>query len=240
MLPAYSLTVLVLGWASSARAQQFSLNKQPYDEEGLSEKCTKVLNTELLYCDAMLFDRTDRTGNSINVLPRSELDLICRPRCREELSALREQILAVCGPDDVIRRAMIERPREPPSPFPRALPPSLTFPEAVYFTDQFAYVYDINCYKHKTTGRYCDEVWRDWRDHKIEFDECDDCYIGPISARLSSPLGVDGGIIDLFSSITASCGDSNYHFATATRYDHVATSTAVASEGASFPGTGEL
>jgi hypothetical protein len=229
MMLVSTLTVLALGWASSTLAQQFALNKKPYDEEGLSEKCTKVLNTEFLYCDSMLFDRTDRTNSVINVLPRSELDLICHTRCREELSALREQILTVCGPDDVIRRSRIERPREAPS--------------SVYFTDQFAYVHDINCYKHKITGRYCDEVWRDWRDHKIEFDDCDDCddcYLGPLSVKLSSPLGVNGRGIDQFSSMTASCGDSSYHFATATRYDHVATSTAVAPEGGSFQGTSEL
>ncbi|KAH7375889.1 hypothetical protein B0T11DRAFT_293480 [Plectosphaerella cucumerina] len=216
MMLVSTLTVLALGWASSTLAQQFILNKKPYDEEGLSEKCTKVLNTEFLYCDPMLFDRTDRTNSVINVLPRSELDLICHTRCREELSALREQILTVRGPDDVIRRSRIERPH------------------------QFAYVHDINCYKHKITGRYCDEVWRDWRDHKIEFDDCDDCYLGSLSVKLSSPLGVNGRGIDQFSSMIASCGDSSYHFATATRYEHVATSTAVASGGVSFQGTSEL
>lgn len=112
------LGTLALGWAGSVYAQQFNGASQPYDIFGLSSQCVGVLNTELSRCNSLLFWKTDRTLTSIiQVLSRDELDHLCLPQCREELSALRKKIVATCtSPEDVVRHEGFE--------FPRKLPPS--------------------------------------------------------------------------------------------------------------------
>ncbi|KAM0272161.1 hypothetical protein ACHAQH_008838 [Verticillium albo-atrum] len=207
---------MLLGRTSLVYAQQFVAAKQSYDVMGLSDECTKVLNTELKACHSRLFDRTDRTiDNVVDRLPRKELDLICKPKCRDELSALRKKIVETCtSPEDVMRNSGFEFP-------------------AYFFADKFAYTFDLNCYKHKSSGRFCDEVYIDWRDGKVEFDECDDCYLGPLALQLASPIGVSVDIAALFNSTIASCKDSDYNVEIATPYAKLAVSQTIAGAAAS-------
>ncbi|EJT80333.1 hypothetical protein GGTG_00334 [Gaeumannomyces tritici R3-111a-1] len=206
-------TLALAGWASSINAQQFVMGKQSYDSMGLSAQCTKVLNTELAHCSSELFWRTDRTiDNVVEVLGRSQLDDICVPQCREELSALREKILQTCtAPEDVMRDSGLEFP-------------------PIYFADKFAYTFDVNCYKHKTTGRFCDEVYAEWREDKSKFDQCDDCYLGPMAIQLASPIGVSAHRAAAFNSTTEACKDTSYQFTTAMPYARPASTTTVSSQ----------
>lgn len=182
---------LGLSWASQLHAQQFASAKQAYDAMGLSAACTAVLDTEMEHCDAMLFHRTDRsTGSIVEVLPRSELDVICEPKCREELATLREKIVSTCtAPEDVMQESNLEFP-------------------PVVFADKFAYTYDLVCKKHKTTGRFCDEVWAEWREGKAKFDSCDDCYLGQMVIQLASPIGVSSELAELFNKTVSDCKDA--------------------------------
>ncbi|KAM0326099.1 hypothetical protein ACHAQA_006692 [Verticillium albo-atrum] len=200
--------------ASSVHAQQFPAAKQSYEAMGLSDECTKVLNTELEHCDSLLFERTDRTiDNIVDVLPREELDLICEPKCREDLSALREKIIETCtASEDVMRNSGFEFP-------------------AFYFADKFAYTFDINCYKHKSSGRFCDEVYSEWRDGKVEYDQCDDCYLGQLAAQISSPIGVSDERVALFKEVQAACQNAEYEVKVAKSYAQFKNTTEVASVG---------
>ncbi|KAH7358316.1 hypothetical protein B0T11DRAFT_284201 [Plectosphaerella cucumerina] len=192
---------VLVGWTSWVHAQQFLLLKQSYDAMGLSDECTTVLNTELEKCHSLLFQHTDRTtGTIIKVLPREELDLICEPMCREELSALRRGIQETCtSSSDLIRHSGFELP-------------------AFYFADKFAYTYDMNCYRHRSSGRFCDEVFSDWRSGKTKFNQCDDCYLGPLAYQISSPIGVSNFSVSHFEDVMASCPDSNYEVQVAKTY----------------------
>ncbi|KAH6690323.1 hypothetical protein F5X68DRAFT_274304 [Plectosphaerella plurivora] len=187
------------GWTSSVHAQQFFAGKQSYDVMGLSDGCTKVLDTELENCHTLLFARTDRSTTTVNqVLTREELDLVCEPKCREELSTLRQKIVEACSSSgDIIRHSGFELP-------------------AFYFADKFAYTYDLNCYRHKSSGRYCDEVFSEWRNGEVEFDQCDDCYLGPLIVQISSPVGVSDPIIAIFKETMAACPNAHYDFEVAT------------------------
>lgn len=109
------ILVILASWGPFAQAQQFlEPNTQSYDVLGLSDACVEVLNTKLQQCDHLLFERTDRsTSNSVSVLPREELEQICRPECREELHALRVKILDTCtDPQDVVHHSGTVYPRK--------------------------------------------------------------------------------------------------------------------------------
>ncbi|KAH7010779.1 uncharacterized protein B0I36DRAFT_370077 [Microdochium trichocladiopsis] len=168
---------------------------------GLSEACTNVLNTELQQCDLRLFARTDlKMTTSIGILSREDLDLICKPECREELAALRAKIFATCtSPQDVVRHAGME------------FPPSL-------FVEKFAYTYDINCYKHESSELFCDELRTQWGQGQVKFDKCHGCYLGPLAAMISSPLGVYPDRIDHFNEVRAACKNTEFEPEIATRY----------------------
>ena len=103
--------------------------------------------------------------------------------------------------------------------------------KAVVFVDKFAYTYNLVCKKHKTIGRFCDEVCAEWRESKVEFDACDDCYLGQLAIELASPIGFSDKSADIFKEAISFCKGASYQFKTATPYAKPApTAAALGSE----------
>lgn len=50
---------------------------------------------------------------------------------------------------------------------------------------------------------------------KMDFDQCDDCYLGPLAMQISSPISVADHTVSLFEKVKAACPNAEYNVAVA-------------------------
>ena len=82
----------------------------------------------------------------------------------------------------------------------------MTYP-ATYIAERYLYFYDVSCYRDKSSAQFCDAVVAGWRNETggSAAHSCEDCWLGPMSVQLSSPIGYDDERARNFASLTRSC-----------------------------------
>lgn len=148
----------------------------------------------------------------VGLLDHDGLVAVCEDACRKSLTDLRTKISNSCdAAADIIQYNHLSYP-------------------ATYIVDRYRYFYDVSCYKDRFSGEFCDDVVARWRNETggSEAHFCNDCWLGPMSVQLSSPIGYNIERADEFASLTRSCSADIYSTATTTSYGGTST---VAGEG---------
>lgn len=146
-----------------------------------------------------------RSSSSVDLLDQDGLTAVCQDACRQSLVDLRTKISSSCdaGTDTIHFGYM-------------------TYP-ATYIADRYLYFYDVSCYRDKSSGQFCDAVVAGWRNETggSASHACEDCWLGPMSVQLGSPIGYDEERARAFASLTSSCSVDAYPHATPTPYGEV-------------------
>ncbi|KAK1974729.1 hypothetical protein LZ30DRAFT_775139 [Colletotrichum cereale] len=182
--------------AHYALAQQFPTMKMSYETLNLSGPCFETLNTTV--------ECSDRLAKhvAVDLLDQQGLTDVCDDTCRQSLVDLRTKILGSCDAKaDTIQYSY------------------LSFP-ATYIVDRYLYFYDVSCYRDGSTGKFCDTMVAGWRNEigGSEAHFCDDCWLGPMSVQLQSPIGFNEDRAEEFASLTRSCSVDTYTTPTPTPY----------------------
>lgn len=139
-----------------------------------------------------------RSSSSVDLLSQDDLTAVCEDTCRQSLVDLRTRISSSCdAATDVIHFSY------------------MTYP-ATYIVDRYLYFYDVSCYKDKSSGEFCDAVVAGWRNETggTAAHSCEDCWLGPMSVQLTSPIGYNEERAIAFASLTSSCSVDGYAGAT--------------------------
>ncbi|OLN97885.1 hypothetical protein CCHL11_02593, partial [Colletotrichum chlorophyti] len=175
--------------AQSALAQQLPTIKTSYETLSLSGRCSEALYTTAV-------------ASSVGLLDQDGLLAVCDDTCRNSLVDFRAKISSSCGARiDTIQYS------------------SMSYP-ATYIVDRYLYFHDVSCYKDRVSGDFCDAVVAGWGNETSgsEAHFCDDCWLGPMSVQLSSPIGYNTERADGFTSLTRSCSVDNYSTTTPPPY----------------------
>ncbi|GJC87795.1 hypothetical protein ColLi_10633 [Colletotrichum liriopes] len=164
-----------------------------YETLNLSGLCFEALNTTV-ECSDRLAKHVAWDASSVGLLDQDGLADVCEDTCRQSLVDLRTRILGSCDSNtDTIQYNY------------------LSFP-ATYIVDRYLYFYDVSCYKDSSSGNFCDTVVAGWRNETggSEAHFCDDCWLGPMSVQLKSPIGFNEDRAEEFASLTRSCSVDTY------------------------------
>ncbi|KAK2746308.1 hypothetical protein FQN55_005736 [Onygenales sp. PD_40] len=141
------------------------------------------------------------TKASVETLASDQLEALCGTSCRDDLTSLRTSIIGACkGPNDVVV------PGE-----------SVTYP-ATYLADRFLYATSLSCLRDKATDQYCDIIVAGWNGSYTDAEKCSMCELEIQRLQLSSPFGYSEDGAEDFSSLTSSCKETTYTYATPTSY----------------------
>ncbi|KDN65636.1 putative LysM domain-containing protein [Colletotrichum sublineola] len=187
--------------AQSAIAQQFAMRRTSYELLNLSGSCFEALNTTV-DCSDRLAKHVAWDASSVDVLDQEGLEAVCQDTCRQSLVDLRAKVLSSCDAEaDTIQYSY------------------MSFP-STYIVDRYLYFYDVSCYKDRFSGAFCDTVLAGWRNEPggSQAHFCDDCWLGPMSVQLKSPIGFNKERVEEFSSLTRSCSVYDYTTPTPTPY----------------------
>ncbi|KAI8169271.1 hypothetical protein K4K49_006502 [Colletotrichum sp. SAR 10_70] len=175
--------------------------KMSYETLNLTGPCFEALNATV-ECSDRLAKHVAWDASSVDLLDQDGLANVCEATCRQSLVDLRTKVLDSCDASaDTIQYSY------------------LSFP-ATYIVDRYLYFYDVSCYKDKSTGSFCDTVVAGWRNETggSEAHYCDDCWLGPMSVQLRSPIGFNEDRASEFASLTRSCSIDAYATPTPTPY----------------------
>ncbi|KAK1564274.1 uncharacterized protein LY79DRAFT_573316 [Colletotrichum navitas] len=179
--------------AHFAFAQQFPMMKMSYETLNLSGPCFEALNTTV-ECSDRLAKHVAWDASSVGLLDQNGLADVCEDTCRQSLVDLRKRILGSCNFNtDAIQYSY------------------LSFP-ATYIVDRYLYFYDVSCYRDSSSGIFCDTMVAGWRNETdgSEAHFCHDCWLGPMSVQLQSPIGFNEDRAKEFASLTRSCSVDAY------------------------------
>ncbi|KAK2026962.1 hypothetical protein LX32DRAFT_695230 [Colletotrichum zoysiae] len=172
-----------------------------YEPLNLSDSCFAALNTTV-DCSDRLAKHVAWDASSVDVLNQEGLEAVCQDTCRQSLVDLRAKILSSCDAEaDTIQYSYMRFP-------------------STYIVDRYLYFYDVSCYKDRSSGEFCDTVLAGWRNETggSQAHFCDDCWLGPMSVQLKSPIGFNKERAEEFSSLTRSCSVRIYSIPTHTPY----------------------
>ncbi|KAK2037471.1 hypothetical protein LZ31DRAFT_560405 [Colletotrichum somersetense] len=137
-----------------------------------------------------------------NVLNQEGLEAVCQDTCRHSLVDPRAKILSSCDAEaDTIQYSYMRCP-------------------STYTVDGYLYFYDVSCYRDRSSGEFCDTVLAGRRNETggSQAHFCDDCWLGPMSVQLKSPIGSNKEHAEEFSLLTQSCSVHIYSIPTPTPY----------------------
>ncbi|CAN8098455.1 unnamed protein product [Discula destructiva] len=152
-----------------------------------------------------------QSSSGVGVLAQDRLTAVCQDTCRQSLDNLRTKILTDCdAARDTIHYSY------------------MTYP-ATYIADRYLYFYDVSCYRDESSGELCDAVLAGWRNETGGSPPhfCEDCWLGPISVQLSSPIGYNEARAREFASLTSSCSVNGYAWASPTPYGEADSTSAL-------------
>ncbi|RDW83597.1 LysM peptidoglycan-binding domain-containing protein [Aspergillus mulundensis] len=184
--------------------QQLQGDQAPYDLLGLSDSCFSVINTTVSSCPDWLRQHAGYTEPSVEVVPQEGLQALCETSCLSDLTQFRTEILGACNADtDVL------------------VPDGGIAYPATFIVDRWLYAIGLSCLKDPSSGDYCDISVANWTSSDANYtadQECSYCGLAVQQKQLASPFGYTEQDAADFASLTLSCSQTTYAYATPTAY----------------------
>ncbi|KAG6005151.1 hypothetical protein E4U21_000405 [Claviceps maximensis] len=204
---------------SLVQGQQFDGYTFPHDLLGLSDGCFAAVNKTISSCPAWLPRYAGIEGAGVEILPREQLNTLCKSSCQNDLQSLRTSILRACtAASDV----MVPNKFAYPDRGSRRQTMLIVVLQiaASFLVDRFLYAASLSCLRETASGKYCDAVVADWANQPnyTTAQTCSQCELAIQQMQLSSPFGYSDTLAKAFADTTNSCGAANYQFATPTSY----------------------
>ncbi|KAL2807585.1 hypothetical protein BJX63DRAFT_436907 [Aspergillus granulosus] len=167
----------------------------------LSTACQTALNQTTQCNSTLSFIAFDGLFPSSNVLA-----VICTDRCKESLESFRSQEVEACGDEYYHVDGQ--------------------FVPASYMVDQLLFTYAYTCLQDGTTNNYCAPLIDEWSQAGPTAEQsCSECMLKTFQVELNSPFGYNDEFASYYSSLTSSCGVSDYPITSPAPYTVTATTS---------------
>ncbi|KND88572.1 hypothetical protein TOPH_06753 [Tolypocladium ophioglossoides CBS 100239] len=120
-----------------------------------------------------------------------QLTLICTDDCFKSLESFRSKQIQSCSTESYTVDG-------------QAVP-------ATHNVDQLLFTYNYTCLRDGTTKKFCAPLVDQWSsDGPTSEQSCSECMLRTFQVELNSPFGYDDDFASYYSSLTSSCGVTNY------------------------------